>query len=66
MRKKKERVEDDRFRECDRQNSVDNNRRKRAGVATYRGSHPETGEADTDSYAHCGKADVNASGHFCQ
>jgi hypothetical protein len=39
--------------------------RKRAGIATDRGGHSEARQADSDSDAHRGKPDVNASAQFC-
>jgi hypothetical protein len=39
--------------------------RERAGIATDRGGHSEASQADSDSDAHRGKPDVNASAQFC-
>ena len=64
-RQKVERVEHDRFSQRDRENRVHKHGRERAGIATDRGRHSETGQADSDSYTHRGEADVNASAHFC-
>ena len=37
-----------------------------ARIATDRCGHSQAGKADSYSYTHRGKADVNASGQFCQ
>jgi hypothetical protein len=39
--------------------------RERARIATDCGGHSEAGQADSDSDAHRGKPDVNASAQFC-
>ena len=66
MPQKEERVEHNRFGQSDRQNSVNDNRRKRARISTDRGRHSQTRKTDPDSDAHRGETDVNASSHFCK
>jgi len=58
-------VENDRLRQRDGENSVHEHLRERAGIATDRGGHSQAGQADSDSDAHCGKPDVDASAQFC-
>ena len=60
-----QRVEHDRLGERDGENSVHEHLRERAGIATDRRGHSQAGQADSDSDAHRGKPDVNASGYFC-
>ena len=61
----KQRVEHNRFRKRDRENSMHQNLSEGARIAANGGRHSQAGKADADSYAHRGEADVNASGHFC-
>ena len=60
-----QRVENDRLGQRDGENSVHEHLRERAGIATDCGGHSEAGQADSDSDAHRGKPDVNASAQFC-
>ena len=60
-----ERVEHDRLGERDSENSVHEHLCERTRIATDRAGHAQAGQADSDSDAHRGKADVNASAHFC-
>ena len=60
-----QRVEHDRFGQGDRENSVDEHLGERARIATDRTRHSEAGQADSDSDAHRGEPDVNASAQFC-
>jgi hypothetical protein len=39
--------------------------RERAGIATNRTGHSQASQADSDSDAHRGKPNVNASAQFC-
>src|SRR5262249_20161580 len=58
-------VENDRLGQCDGENSVHEHLREGTGIATDRAGHSQTGQANSDSDAHRGKPDVNASAHFC-
>ena len=60
-----QRVEHDRLGERDGENSVHKDLGEGAGISADSGRHSQAGEAHADSYTHRGKADVNASGHFC-
>ena len=60
-----QRVENDRLGQRDGENSVHEHLRERTWIATDRACHSEAGQADSDSDAHRGKPDVNASAHFC-
>ncbi len=60
-----QRVENDRLGQRDGENSVHEHLRERAGIATDRAGHSQAGQADSDSDAHRGKPDVNASAQFC-
>jgi hypothetical protein len=59
-------VEDDRFRQCDRENCVHENGREGSGIPPNGRRHSEAGQANADADAHRGEADVNASVNFCQ
>ena len=58
-------VEHDRLGQRDSENSVHEHLRERAGIATHRAGHAQAGQADSNSDAHRGKPDVNASAQFC-
>jgi len=60
-----ESVEHDRLGQRDGENSVHEHLRERPWVATNRAGHSQAGQADSDSDAHRGKPDVNASAQFC-
>ena len=60
-----QRVKNDRLGQRDGENSVHEHLRESTGIATDRGGHSEAGQADSDSDAHRGKPDVNASAQFC-
>ena len=60
-----QRVENDRLGQRDGENSVHEHLRERAGIPTDRSGHSEASQADSDSDAHRGKPDVNASAQFC-
>ena len=60
-----ERVEHDRLGQRDRENSMHEDLRERAGIASDRAGHSQAGQADSDSDAHRGKPDVDASAQFC-
>lgn len=66
MAKEVERVKDDRFSQCDRENSMDDNRRESPRIAADRCGHAQTGEPDADANPHRCEADVNAPSHFCK
>src|SRR5215469_14869119 len=59
------RVEHDRLGQRDGQNSVHEHLCERAGIATDGAGHSQAGQPDSDSDAHRGKPDVNASAQFC-
>ena len=56
-----QRVENDRLGQRNGENSVHEHLHERTGIATNRASHSQAGQADSDSDAHRGKPDVNAS-----
>jgi len=58
-------VEDDRFRQCDRENCVHENGREGSRIPPNGCRHSEAGQANADADAHCRQADVNASADFC-
>jgi hypothetical protein len=60
-----ERVKHDRLGQRNGENSMHEDLRKRAGIAPDRAGHAQAGQADSDSDAHGGKPDVNASAQFC-
>ena len=59
-------VEDDRFRQGDRENRVHQNGREGSRIPPNRGRHSEAGQTNADADAHGREADVNASADFCQ
>jgi len=59
-----QRVENDRLGQRDGENSVHEHLCERTGIATDRAGHSQAGQADSDSDAHRGKPDVNASAQF--
>lgn len=58
-------VEHNRLGQRDGENSVHEYLRERTGIASDRAGHSQAGQADSDSDAHRGKPNVNASAHFC-
>lgn len=62
----KERVEHDRLGQRDGENAVHEHLCERARIASDRAGHAQAGQADSDSDAHRGQPDMNASAQFCE
>src|SRR5438132_14225797 len=58
-------VEDDRFRQCDRENCVHQNGRERPRIPSNGCRHSEAGQTNANANTHRRQADVNASADFC-
>src|SRR5215472_16022288 len=59
-----QRVEYDRLGQRDGENSVHEHLRERTRIAADRAGHSQAGQTDSNSDAHRGKPDVNASAQF--
>ena len=66
LRRQEDREEHDAFREGGAQNGLNQNLRRRAGIASHRFRSLHADETHADGRAERRQTDVNISGHFCQ